>query len=202
MVGDHSGLMKVRTILLSVLVSALCLTSLAAAQNPAAPKLTTEELALQWFDRLNELDDWYISALGEEANQVVVNRFLDLYAPDAHFQVGPNSKQIGQVTYNGKEGILKWANDFSKTRVGLQYRPFYKTQKEKTIQPIYVIQPPWGGAGAAVEFVASWRNREDRRQFTQPGSVFLLFNEDGKIQNVRLYMAADELFETGGGGGF
>jgi hypothetical protein len=194
--------MKTNRILSTLLISTLWFAALVTAQTPAAPKLTTEELALQWFDRLNELDDWYISVNGEEGNQAVVDRFLDLYATDAHFQVGPNAKQIGQVTYNGKEGIRKWTSDFSRTRVGLQYRPFYKTLEEKTIQPIYVIQPPWGGSGAAVEFVASWRNREDRKQFTQPGSVFLLFNKDGKVQNVRIYMAADEIFETAGGGGF
>jgi hypothetical protein len=167
------------------------------AQTPA-PKPGADELADQWFVRLNDLDDWYISVDGREENTTVVDRFVELYAADAYHQVGPNENQIGQVVYHGKERIRKWADDFSKSYVQVAYRTIYVTQKEKTITPFYVIQTPWGGNGAAVEFVAAYRNRQDRKTFTQPGAAFFMFDEAGKIKNVRIYMANNELFETGG----
>jgi hypothetical protein len=188
-----------RKILLgAALSSALCLISALQAQTPAPAKPRPEELADQWFVRLNELDDWYISVDGREENAAVVDRFVDLYAEDAYHQVGPAAHQIGPVVYHGKERIRKWADDFSRNYVQVAFRTIYMTQKEKTITPFYAMQAPWGGTGAAIEFVAAYRNRQDRRTFTQPGAVFFVFNDEGKISNVRIYMAADELFETGG----
>src|SRR5262245_52604139 len=70
-------------------------------QNPGATKAT--DLANEWFIRLNELDDWYISYDGKEENQKVVDRFLELYADDAFHQVGPSATQIGPVIFHGKD---------------------------------------------------------------------------------------------------
>ena len=60
------------------------------ARPPAqkSPAVKPEELALEWFIRLNELDNWFISYDGKEENQKVVDRFLELYADDAFHQVG------------------------------------------------------------------------------------------------------------------
>ena len=167
-----------------------------AAQKPAVPK--PEELADRWFTRLNDLDDWYISFDGKEQNQEVVDRFMELYSPGAYHQIGPNENQIGQVVLHGQAAIRNWANDFSKKYVNVNYRVDYKTGKEKTLQPFYTIQMPWGGTGASTEFVALYRNREDRRMWAMPGAVFFLFDEAGKIQNVRIYLLKDELLEVGG----
>ncbi len=164
-------------------------------QNPPAPK--PEDLAREWFIRLNELDDWYISYDGKEENGAVVNRFLELYAPDAFHQVGPNENQIGPVVFSGRDAIRKWTDDFSKKYVALNWRVEYKTKKEKPIQPFYTIQFPWGGTGASTQFEAIFTNREDRRQFVVPGAVFFIFDGAGKIQNCRIYLVRDEAAEIG-----
>jgi hypothetical protein len=180
----------------------LCLCGLwlctADAQAPSSPKAATalaEEMAREWFIRLNELDDWYISFDGKEENDAVVDRFLDLYAADAFHQVGPSENQIGPVLFTGKAAIRKWANDFSKRFVALNYRVEYKTKKEMPVQPFYVTQFPWGGTGASTQFEAIFTNRDDRRQFVLPGAVFFIFDEAGKIQNLRLYVLRDETAE-------
>jgi hypothetical protein len=167
-------------------------------QTPAPQKLPvvkTDELANEWFIRLNELDDWYISYDGKEENQKVVDRFLELYADDAFHQVGPSATQIGPVIFHGKDAIRKWADDFSKRYVGLNYRIEYKTRKEKPLQPFYTIQFPWGGTGASTQFEAIFTNREDGRQFVVPGAVFFMFDEAGKIDSVRVYLLRDETAE-------
>ncbi len=161
------------------------------AQTPATP----DKLVDQWFIRLNALDDWYISYDGKEETDAVVDRFADLYDPDAFHQVGPNENQIGPVVFHGRDGVKKWATDFAKTHVQLSYRVDYITRNEKTIQPLYGVKPPWGGVGAAVEFTAVYTNREDRKRFAVPGSAFFLFDDAGKIQRVRIYMLRDGAME-------
>jgi hypothetical protein len=173
-------------------------SSPADAQATAPQKsaiLKPEELANEWFIRLNELDDWYISYDGNEENQNVVDRFLELYAKDAFHQVGPSATQIGPVIFHGTDAIRKWADDFSKRYVALNYRIEYKTRKEKPLQPFYTIQFPWGGTGASTQFEAIFTNRDDRRQFVVPGAVFFMFDESGKIDSVRIYMLRDETAE-------
>jgi hypothetical protein len=166
-----------------------------AAQKP--PAFKPEDLANEWFIRLNELDDWYISFDGKEENERVVDRFMELYSADAFHQVGPAANQIGAVVFRGKDAIRKWANEFSKTFTALNYRVEYKTRKEKPLQPFYVIQFPWGGTGASTEFEAIYTNRDDRRQFVVPGAVFFIFDEAGKIDSVRVYLLRDEAAEIG-----
>lgn len=165
----------------------------APAASKAAPK--PEELAAEWFVRLNELDDWFISYDGKEENAVVVDRFLDLYADEAFHQVGPSANQIGTVLFTGKTAIRKWVDDFSKRYTALNYRIEYKTRKEKPLQPFYAIQFPWGGTGASTQFEAIFTNRDDRKQFVVPAAVFFMFNEAGKIESVRLYLLRDETAE-------
>jgi hypothetical protein len=181
------------------LALALTMNALSAgAQTTAAPKTASvkpEELANEWFIRLNELDDWYISYDGKEENQAVVDRFLELYAENAFHQVGPSATQIGPVIFSGRDAIRKWADDFSKRYVALNYRIEYKTRKEQPTQPFYVLQFPWGGTGASTQFEAIFTNREDRRQFVVPGAVFFIFDESGKIDSVRIYLLRDEAAE-------
>ena len=168
----------------------------AQSSSPQKPPLIKpEDLANEWFIRLNELDDWYISYDGKEENQKVVDRFLELYADDAFHQVGPSATQIGPVIFHGKDAIRKWADDFSKKYVALNYRIEYKTRKEKPLQPFYAIQFPWGGTGASTQFEAIFTNRDDRRQYVVPGAVFFMFDESGKIDNVRLYLLQNEAVE-------
>ena len=154
-----------------------------------------DQLVDQWFIRLNQLDDWYITNDGREENDEVVDRFLQLYRPDAFHQVGPGQNQAGAVVFHGYDGIRKWTNDFSKNYVQLGYRVDFMTRSEKTIQPVYVLQAPWGGTGVSVEFTGVYTTRRDRKRFIVPGAGFFLFDEAGKIQRVRLYMLSDELQE-------
>ena len=189
-----------RATLLLTMVFLLWAVPVSRAQSPSTQSPSTvrpDEMAREWFLRLNELDDWYISFEGKEENENVVDRFLELYAADAFHQVGPSERQIGAVVFHGKDAIRKWADEFSRTFTGLNYRVEYKTKKEKPLQPFYVIEFPWGGTGAATQFEAIYTNREDRRQFVVPGAVFFMFDEAGKIQNVRLYMLRDEAAEIG-----
>jgi len=165
------------------------------AQTSAA--LKPEELASEWFLRLNALDDWSVSPDGSGDNDAVVNRFVDLYAADAFHQVGPSENQIGPVLFSGREAIRKWANDFSRKYTGLNYRVEYKTRKEKPIQPFYTIQFPWGGTGASTQFEAIYINRQDKKQFVVPGAIFFIFDEAGKIQSARIYLLRDEAAEIG-----
>jgi hypothetical protein len=160
-----------------------------------ASAIKPEELAAEWFIRLNELDDWFISFDGREENGAVVERFIELYADDAFHQVGPSSNQIGPVLFHGKEAIRKWADDFSKRYTALNYRIEYKTRKEEPLQPFYVTRFPWGGTGASTQFEAIFTNREDRRQFVVPAAAFFMFDEAGKIESVRLYLLRDETAE-------
>jgi hypothetical protein len=181
-----------------LLFAPLLLAAFGAAQSPAVPKAPValaEETAREWFIRLNELDDWHISFEGKEENDAVVDRFVDLYAADAFHQVGPSEKQSGPVVFHGKAAIRKWADDFSKQYVGLNYRIEYKTRKEMPVQPFYITQFPWGGSGAATQFEAIYTTREERRQFVVPGAVFVMVDEAGKIQNLRLYLLRDEATE-------
>ena len=173
--------------------------SIAHAQSAAqkVPAFKPEELANEWFVRLNELDDWYISFDGREENERVVDRFMELYAADASHQVGPNENQIGAVVFHGTDAIRTWANRFSKTFTALNYRVEYKTRKEKPLQPFYVTQFPWGGTGASTQFEAIYTNRDDRKQFVVPGAVFFIFDEAGKIDSVRIYLLRNETAEIG-----
>jgi len=184
----------------TLLFTLVCLMgAVSDAQSPSAqkpPSVKPDELAKEWFIRLNELDDWYISFEGKEENAVVVDRFLDLYAPDAFHQVGPSEKQIGPVVLHGRAAIRTWADAFSKRFVALNYRVEYRTRSEQPVQPFYVTQFPWGGMGASTQFEAIYTNRDDRRQFVVPAAVFFIFDEAGKIQQLRLYMLRDEAAEV------
>ena len=104
----------------------------------------------EFFTRLNALDDWFITMDGKEDNKAVVDRFMELFTPDAYLQVGPSKNQLGGVTYHGVEGIRKWADQFSKSYLDLNYRISFKTRDEKTAKPVYSFQMPWGEQGAAV----------------------------------------------------
>jgi hypothetical protein len=179
-------------------ISLVCLFLVPAYTTATQAPIPPEQLADEWFTRLNALDDWYISFDGREENAAVVDRFVELYAPDAYHQVGPSENQLGSVVMHGTDAIRQWADKFSRTWVNVNYRVEYKTRREKTLQPFYTIRMPWGGSGAGTEFAAVYTNRLDRRQYVVPGAVFFLFDEAGKIESVRLYMLKDESVEIGG----
>jgi len=171
-----------------------------AAASPKAPAVVDEPqkpelLVDQWFIRLNALNNWFISMDGQEETGEVVDRFVELYTPDAYHQVQPSENQIGPLVFHGHDGIRKWATDFAKKYVKLGYRVDYMTRNEKPAQLFYSIKPAWGGIAASVEFSAVYTNRKDRRRFLVPGAAFFVFDAAGKIQRARLYMLKDETVE-------
>jgi hypothetical protein len=155
-----------------------------------------QTLTEEFFGRLNALDDWFISLDGKEENKEVVDRFVELFSRDAYLQLGPSKNQLGGVIYHGPDAIRKWADQFSRTYLDLNYRINYKTRQEKTAKPVFAFQMPWGDEGAAVEFTAVYTNRNDRNRFWMPGAAFFTFDKEGKIVELRLYMLRDEAEQT------
>jgi hypothetical protein len=187
-----------RLSLLSFLIWAFCGVSLAQAPTNAdgAPS-KEQELVEEWFGRLNDLDDWFISMDGKEENQALVDKFLELFSPDVYMQVGPSTRQIGPVIYHGLEGIRKWANEFSRSYLDLNYRTHFKTRHESTVKPIHVFQiAATGETSVAVEFTGVYTVRRDRKRVWIPGAAFFIFDKDGKVQDLRLYLLRDEAEET------
>ncbi|MBI4472741.1 MAG: nuclear transport factor 2 family protein [Acidobacteria bacterium] len=153
-----------------------------------------EQLVRQWFNRLNALDDWFITMEGKEEPEEVVKRMVDLYHPEIVQFVTPSEDQIGTVTLSGLEAIRVWADRFARSYVQLAYRISVQTVQEKTVSLVYVTEPPWGGLAASVEFIGVYSLRESRRRFMVPGTAFFQF-VDGKIWRMRLYIAKDEMAE-------
>jgi hypothetical protein len=165
------------------------------AQKKEERKLDAEQMVREWFRRLNGLDDWWITMDGKEEPDPVVNRMLDLYAPDVMQFLGPSEDQLGTVMYLGHKGIRHWADVFARKYVGLAYRLQNQTAQEQTSDLILTAVPPWGGLAASVEFTAVWTERESRRKFMAPGSAFFVFNEEGKVNKLRLYIPQAEVQE-------
>src|SRR5436853_6178827 len=142
---------------LTTVLFVLLLCGSAYSQAKPDPDVKPDKLqgfAEEFFGRLNGLDDWFIAMDGKEDNKAVVDHFMELFSPDAYVQVGPSKNQLGGVTYHGLEGIRKWADQFSKSYLDLNYRISFNTRDEKTANPVYSFQLPWVDEGAAVEFTA------------------------------------------------
>ena len=81
-----------------------CGLQMAAAQSqPAQKPPPPEELANEWFIRLNELDDWYISFDGKEENGAR-RRSLPraLCARTRSIRSGRRRIRAGAVVFHGK----------------------------------------------------------------------------------------------------
>ena len=162
----------------------------AAAAKPPAPDPLP--LAEDWMTRLNNLSNWYLTFEGKEVGREdLVNKMMELYAPDVVAEVPPHDdEQIGPVILRGRANVQKWVDKISRTQVRLLYIQRRQTKKQfEGTKLIYATPLPWGGMGISFEIIAAWSRREDRRKFTGPGSVFLQYNADGKIDRLRLYVA-------------
>jgi len=187
-------------IVISILVSLWAVSEFQAqapyppqSQTTAAkPTIDPGKLAEDFITRLNALDKWYLSLDGKEVGrEELVNRMMELYAPDAIAEVPPNDEdQIGPLMLRGSANIRKWIDKISQTQVRILYKQKRQTQKQfegETL--IYTTPLPWGGMGISYEIIGAWSRRADRRKFTGPGTVFLQVNPDGKIQRLPLYIA-------------
>ena len=163
-----------------------------AQTTPAKPAIDAGKLAEDWISRLNALDDWYLSLDGKEVGRdELVNKMMELYAPDAIAEVPPHDEdQIGPVMLRGSANIKKWVDSISSTQVRILYVQKRQTQKQfEGEKLVYTTPLPWGGLGISFEIIGAWSRRADRRKFTGPGTVFLQVSPDGKIQRLRLYLS-------------
>src|SRR5262245_2856285 len=160
------------------------------------PALDAEKLVREWFRRLNALADWRITVDGKEEPEAVVEKMVELYAPDVLQFVDPEPDQLGTVMLSGQPGIRKWADNFARTRVQLAYRLQNQTLKEFTADVIMTSVPPWGGLAAAVEFTAFYTERESRRRFFGPGVALFQFNEEGKVRRLRFLVPKEHMQEV------
>jgi hypothetical protein len=186
--------MKAHYYILPVL---LAVSSVVIAQNapPAKPQeLSGEQLFNEWFNRLNALDDWYITMDGKEQPEQVVDALLALYAGDAVQFVGPNERQIGMVTLSGLDAIRKWVDQMARTRRQIAWRLSSRTMDEKTAG-LMVVPAPWGGSSVSAEITFAYTDRYTDKRFQIPGMVLLDFGKDGKIRRARLYLLKDEMEE-------
>ena len=161
----------------------------AAAKPPAPDPL---QLAEDWLARLNNLSNWTLTFEGKEVGREdLVNKMMELYAPDVVAEVPPHDdEQIGPVILRGRANVQKWVDKISRTQVRLLYIQRRQTKRQfEGTKLIYSTPLSWGGVGISFEIIAAWSRRDDRRKFTGPGSVFLQYNADGKIDRLRLYVA-------------
>jgi hypothetical protein len=192
-------------VIVSILIT-LLFVSVSAAQTPAQtpapakpPVLDATLLAQEWVDRLNELDDWYITMDGkEEGIDRVVDRFMERLTPDALVEVPPHDpEQLGPVMLIGTKQVRQWVDKFARTHVELLY--LLKRQTEKVFEGermVYSKNLPWGGLGVSFPIIAAYSQREDRRRFTEVGAVFIQYDPTGKIQRFRLIQSEkDEVAE-------
>ena len=184
-------------LIVSSILIALCAVLEFQAQTPpqttlAKPALDPAKLAEEWLSRLNALSDWHLSVEGEEVGlDEVVNKMMELYAPDVIAEVPPHDEdQIGPVMLRGTGNLRKWVERIARTQVKLLY-----IQKRQTVgafegeKLVYTTPLPWGGLGLSFQIIAAYSLRENRRKFTAPGMVVLQVGADGKIKRLRLFLA-------------
>ena len=171
--------------------------------TPGKPVLNPNQLAVEWLDRLNGLDDWHISVDGKEDGvDQVVDRMMELFAPDVLAEVPPHDEeQSGPVMLVGSGQVRKWVDKLARSHVQLNYIVKRQTEKEFEAELMVYSKPlPWGGLGISFQIIAAYSLRKDRRRFMEPGAVFIQYREDGKIQRLRLLQTEkDEVIDIYGG---
>ena len=141
-----------------------------------------DEVVSEWFESMNALD-------GSEAS---LDALVALYHPDALHITGPESHQLGSVTFAGHDNIRKMARDFAATYESPRFRIEVATAREKSMRLFHRADGPWGGTGVAVEYVAAYTRREDGARVMVPGAAFFQL-ADGKIRRARFYVATGEI---------
>jgi hypothetical protein len=189
--------------LISILMTLFVASELQAQPQTAKPVFNPNQLAMEWVDRLNALDDWHLSVNGkEEGVDQVVDRMMELFAADVIAEVPPHDEeQIGPVMLVGSAQVRKWVDKLARSNVQLNY--IIKRQTEKEFEGelmVYSKALPWGGVGISFQIIAAYSLRKDRRRFMEPGAVFIQYREDGKIERFRLLLSEkDEVIDIYGG---
>ena len=177
--------------LMILTLTALMAPCVLQAQRTEVEADEAELLAEAWIDSLNALDEWYLSMDGQaQGFDEVVARVMEPYAPDVIANLPPHDEdQIGPVMLRGSGQLRKWVEKIARTHVRLDYIRNRRTGGEyQGAYLVYSTPLPWGGLGISFQITAAYSLREDRRRFMAPGSVFLEFGEDRKIQRLRLYL--------------
>src|ERR1051325_5895531 len=162
------------------------------AQTSGAPTTPAAKLAEDWLNRLNALTDWHLSVDGKEVGvDEVVNRMMELYAPDVVAEVPPyDPDQSGPILLRGSAYVHQYFERIARSRARMLY--IHKRQTYKMIEGerlVYTTPLPWGGQGIAFQIIAAYSLRENRHKFTAPGAVFIQTGADGKINHLRLFEA-------------
>lgn len=180
----------------------------ATAPNAALDKLSVEQeklkaeqdkiqkatdLVREWFKRWNALD-------GSEES---INKFAELYRPDALHLTGPQDELIGTAFYQGQDMIRTLAEHAGKTYCRQAF--YIKTRTSinqvggdggaKTVDLITAAPAPLGGISVVVELGASYDYRDTKKRFMVPGAAFFDI-QDGKITRLRMYYSKGEHFEV------
>ena len=161
------------------------------AQRPEVAIGEPEKLVDEFMLRLNALDDWSLSPKGKEQGlDQVLDRMMELYAPDVMAQVPPfDPDQKGPVQLRGSAQLRKYFERIARTQVRLAYIIPLQTAKEyEGVEVVYSKQLPWGGLGVSFQIIAVYSQRQNRRRFMSPGTVVLQTGADKKINRVRLYL--------------
>ena len=170
---------------------------------PGKPAPDVTQLAVNWADRMNSLSSWYLSMDGKEdgANQVV-DRMMELFAPDVIAQVPPHDpEQIGPVMLVGSGQVRKWVDRIAKSQVDIKYKIQRQTERASDGEIMVHSKPlPWGGVSISFQVLAAYTLRQDRRTFLELGAVFIQYGEDGKIQRLRILLSEkDEVLDSPAG---
>ncbi|HYR83224.1 MAG TPA: nuclear transport factor 2 family protein [Terriglobia bacterium] len=152
-----------------------------------------KDLVREWFKRWNALDE------SEES----INKFAELYRPDALHLTGPQDDLIGTAFYQGQDMIRKLAQHAGKTYCRQAF--YIKTRTSlnqvgedggaKTVDLITAASTSLGMISVVVELGASYDYRETKKRFMAPGAAFFEI-QDGKIARLRMYYSKGEHFEV------
>ena len=179
-----------KLIMILTLIASLAAFEL-AAQRPEVIGGEPEKLADEFMSRLNALDDWSLSSKGkEEGLDQVLDRMMELYAPDVIAQVPPyDADQKGPVQLRGSAQLRKYFEKIARTQVRLAYIiPLQTAKQYEGVEVVYSKQLPWGGLGVSFPLIAVYSSRQNRHRFMSPGMVVLQTGADKKISRLRLYL--------------
>lgn len=152
-----------------------------------------KDFVREWFKRWNALN-------GSEES---INKFVELYRPDALHETGPQDERIGTAFYEGAGMLRKLAENVGQTYCRQAYYIKMRTSRNqvgdggasKTVELMTAAPAPLGGISVVVEFGASYDYRETKKRFMAPGAAFFDV-QDGKITRLRMYYSKGEHFEV------
>src|SRR4029078_11529765 len=101
--------------------------------------------------------------------------------PGAAPQTGPAQKQMGTVRFVGHAAIRKMIDDFTRIHTEISFRIETVSANEKQAEILHVGEGPWGDPSVAVQYLAAYTTRKDKRRWMYPGAAFFQI-QNGKIR--------------------